>query len=138
MTIPIPVIIIAFLVILIAFCHYVFNNFLFAQNTGLTPQLFPFLEQNHRGNAANLVFRSQLLVFVHVNFYDGDALAQAVFHFFQNGSQHFAGTTPSSKKIDQDRFFRLDDIFETSAHFFEYLLLGTAQPLGPQPKLKIA
>ena len=49
----------------------------------------------------NLVFLRQYAVCVHINLDDTDAVAQHVFHLFQNRVHHFTRLTPGGEEVHQ-------------------------------------
>src|SRR5574337_1270839 len=58
------------------------------------------LEEHQRRNAANAVFGGRFLVFIDVELGDLELATVLLGNVIENGSDHFAGTTPLSPVID--------------------------------------
>ena len=68
---------------------------------GLPPHWLPLMKQYQRWNTLHPVLLGDGLVAVHVNFDDAQLTAVLGRYLLQNGGLCFAGSTPSSVKIDQ-------------------------------------
>ena len=66
-----------------------------------SPEYFPVAEQHEGRDGLNLVFLRQYAVCVHINLDDTDAVAQHVFHLFQNRVHHFTRLTPGGEEVHQ-------------------------------------
>ena len=83
------------------------------ENTGLPPAELTVFEYHKRGNTTHLVVRSNLLVFVHINFNNRCRIADSLFQFIQRWRLHFAGSTPICVKIHQHRLVLLDNFLKS-------------------------
>ena len=82
--------------------------------TRLSPFQLAVLEQHERWDALDLVASGELRVPVDIDLDDLNLVAHFSFQLFQDRLQHFAGTTPLGREIDEHGCFTFDDLGERS------------------------
>ena len=110
----------------------------FREYARLPPNLLPILEQEHCGYAAYLKLCRDRLIFIDIYFYYRYVVAQFVFDLLQNRGQGLTRTAPGSEKIHQYGLVFVNYFREIAHYRLLFLFWGTAHPLGPHPKLKMA
>jgi hypothetical protein len=69
------------------------------------------LEYEHRGNGADPIVVGHRWEVVNVQFADLDSAVVVIGKFFEDGTEHLAGSTPLRPEIHQDRHGGIDDEF---------------------------
>lgn|SRR5690606_24145192 len=100
-------------------------------HTSFAPEDLTVAEENHGRYALNVVRAGSSGIAIDVNLEDPHLVAHLSGEFLNNGSHHFAWSTPICVKVDQYGFITFDDVaeffFPVCSHArFDYVLEGTA------------